>query len=252
MSIKKVYKLNSNPEGFGLTANKLDANMFASKLPVQHSHIYYSDRDLGLYVGVWDTTDMVEAAGAYPCDEFMWLIEGDADIKNNRTGAIETVHAGEAFAIPRGYDCQWHQTGYLRKFFMIYEDPSEPVPTHPALEGIAIPKTTTDSSASANFSPFICQGDKLLQRADIAYSNHSGKFLAGTWESEPFESERLAFPFYYLAYVQEGALSLIDDQDVEYCFHPGDTFFVPEGVICGGVALQPLRLIFASVRPACS
>jgi uncharacterized cupin superfamily protein len=115
MKKEGIIRLSTNPEGFGESPDELTPDMFASELPTQHSYEYYEDEELGLYIGVWDTDDMIEVAAPYACDEFMWLIEGECQIKNNRTGEIETVEAGTAFVIPKGYDCQWQQTGYLKK-----------------------------------------------------------------------------------------------------------------------------------------
>ena len=90
---KSIIRLNPNPEGFGETPDTLDAEDFSSELPLQNTHSVYEDDDIGLYVGLWDTDSMVEKGGPYACDEFMWLIEGECQIRNNRTGEIETVKA---------------------------------------------------------------------------------------------------------------------------------------------------------------
>jgi len=58
MSKKKIIKLSQNPEGFGEITDELEVEMFESSLPKQHTHSYFEDEVLGLYIGVWDTTDM--------------------------------------------------------------------------------------------------------------------------------------------------------------------------------------------------
>ncbi len=114
-----IIRLSHNPDGFKDNVDDLTADMFESDLPIQHSHDYFADDEAGLYVGVWDTTEMIEAAAPYAMDEFMVVIEGAAVIRNNTTNTSETILAGESFIIPREYDCQWQQTGYLRKFYVI-------------------------------------------------------------------------------------------------------------------------------------
>ncbi|MCP4271596.1 MAG: hypothetical protein GY781_06455, partial [Gammaproteobacteria bacterium] len=71
MKKSKIIHLKTNPDGFGKTPDELTTDMFDSPIPVQNSYEYYADDNTGLYVGVWDTTDMVETAGPYPCDEYM-------------------------------------------------------------------------------------------------------------------------------------------------------------------------------------
>lgn len=248
MSDKRIIRLSASPEGFGQTPDELEPEMFVSELPIQHSHEVYEDDELGLYVGVWDTTDMVETAGPYSCDEFMWLLEGEAAIKNSKTGAVETVRAGEPFVIPRGYDCQWCQKGYLRKFFVISENPSEDLPETAAYEGIIIPLADAPLESLSTEPAFLGKGGDGVQREHICYRDNRGRFLAGTWSSEPFESEERPFPYNEFAYVQAGAINLIDVDGEEHRFSAGDAFFVPQGVICRARVSEPVRLFFAIVR----
>ena len=248
MSVKKIIRLSTAPEGFGQSPDELTSDMFISKLPVQHSYEYYEDEALGLYVGVWDTTDMIETAGPYPCDEFMCLLEGEAVIKNIKTGEKETAKAGEAFLIPKGYDCQWHQTGYLRKFYVISENPNEPVPKKPAFEGIIIPHADDPLDQLATAEPFLIKGRTPSQKQHICYQDTTGKFLSGTWESDSFESESRPFPHHEFAYVKSGALSLLDEKGEEHMFITGDAFFIPENVVCSAHASEKVRLLFAVLK----
>ena len=250
MSESKIIRLSAAPEGFGKTPDKLMPEMFVSKLPVQHSYSYYEDEALGFYVGIWDTTDMIETAGPYACDEFMWLLEGEATIKNNKTGAMEKVRAGEPFVIPRGYDCQWHQTGYLRKFYVISENPNEAIPQYPSFEGIIIPQADAPVEPMTYAEPFLIKRATPFQRQHTCYRDNTGKFLSGTWESDPFESEVRPFPYNEFAFVQAGSLTLVDEEGAEHSFKSGDALFVPEGVICSARATEKVRLIFAVLKSA--
>lgn len=246
MSDKTIIRLSTNPEGFGETPDELTQDMFSSAIPVQHSHDYYEDEALGLYIGVWGTETMVEAAGPYANDEFMWLIEGECQIKNNKTGEMETAKAGESFIIPKGYDCQWHQTGYLRKFYLISEHPEETIPATPMVEGIVIPKADADLVAMSTPAPFaVTSGAKAQEH--IAYTDVKGRFLSGTWASEAFDSEIRPFPYNELAYVQAGSITLTDDAGSEHCFNAGDAFFIPEGVKCSAKVADSVKVFFAIV-----
>jgi uncharacterized cupin superfamily protein len=247
MSKSEIIRLNAAPPGFGDVADELTQDMFDSKIPVQHSHEYFADETLGLYVGVWDTTDMIETAGPYPCDEFMWLLKGEAQIRNCRSGAMEKALAGEPFVIPAGYECQWHQSGYLQKFFLIYENPAEPVPQQPAVEGIVIPQKDAPMRRTASVGPFVPLDSSVQQQQFICYQNHPGTFQAGTWETGPFVSTKTPFPHFQLSHVIEGELTLTDQDGAEHGFNPGDTFFVPAGVVCSAIAQESIRMFFARV-----
>ena len=248
MLTKKIIRLSASPEGFGQHPDELTSDMFVSELPLQHSHEYYADEDLGLYVGVWDTTDMIETAGPYACDEFMWLLEGEVVIKNCRTGKMEKAGAGEAFVIPRGYDCQWQQAGYLRKYYVISENPKEQMPEQAAFEGIIIPRADAAMEPLVTPWPFLACGGVPTPRQHICYTNSTGKFLSGSWESEPFESEASAFPYNEFACVLAGSLTLMDESGKKLSFKSGDAFFVPKGVVCSAHASEKVRLFFAILK----
>ena len=225
---KSFIRLSPDPEGFGDTPDKLEAEDFSSDVPVQHTHSYFEDDEIGLYVGLWDTETMVEAGGHYACDEFMWLIEGECQIRNNRTGEIASVKAGTPFVIPRGYDCQWQQSGYLRKYYVISEHPEEDIPAVPAHEGIVILKT---------------------DQQNIGYEDTTGRFSSSTWTSGAFESEQRPFPYNEFAYVQDGSITLTDAEGTAQVFSAGDAFFIPEGVACDATVVKSVRLYITVIKP---
>ena len=230
MSDKKIIKLSANPAGFGREQDALESQMFASDMPAQHTHLYYGDDESGLYVGVWDTTDMVEVPGPYACDEFMWVLEGEVEIKNSKTGAMESVHAGEAFVIPKGYDCQWHQKGYLRKFFVISEHPEEGVPQSPVVEGVV--KLPNGPG----------------QKSGACYEDGRGRFTAGVMCCDTLESEMSATPYHQFVYVSEGSVCLSDDKGGQHDFKAGEAFFVPQETVCRWHSETGLSAFYATVN----
>jgi uncharacterized cupin superfamily protein len=250
MTTKKIISLSSAPEGFGQDRDTLDSEDFVSALPIQHTHTYYHDEELGLEVGVWDTTDMIETAGPYPCDEFMLLLEGEAVIRNCNSGELEKAKAGEAFVIPKGYDCQWQQSGYLRKYFLISENPDESIPEKPVVEGIIIPGANTRMKSLSSSGPFLKSNHYPNQQQHICYENNTRSFLAGTWESALFESSPGVFPYNVFACVMAGSLILIDEDKKEHHFEPGDAMFIPQGVLCGARVSNKTKLSFAIVKSA--
>jgi uncharacterized cupin superfamily protein len=246
---KAIIRLRPDAEGFGQNPDELEAEEFSSAVPVQHTHSYWDDDDIGLYVGLWDTEAMIEAGGPYACDEFMWLIEGECRIRNNRTGEIDTVKAGTPFIIPRGYDCQWHQPGYLRKFYVISEHPDEEMPAMPAHEGVVIPQADAVLTDVAGDMPFaISSGAKPQQ--NICYEDTAGRFFAGTWACDAFDAEPCPFPYNEFAYVQDGSITLEDAEGTTQVFSAGDAFFVPQGTECRAKVANSVRLFIAVVKSA--
>jgi uncharacterized cupin superfamily protein len=233
---KKIIRLSGVPAGFGDTADELEPAMFDSSMPVQHTHSYFEDDELGLYVGVWDTTSMTEVAGPYACEEFMWLLQGEVGIRNNKTGAVETVRAGEAFVIPRGYDCQWQQSGYLRKFFVIYEPPCESLSVFAATDGIVRPQLSTDLDLQAG------------PHKSVSYRNGDGRFCTDSWQSNAFESEALGKPYHQFVYIVEGSLCVKDDSGVEHRFEAGEAVFLPQGIVTRWSTRDRLGILTVKVQ----
>ncbi len=245
---KAIIRMSPDPEGFGDIPDELDAADFTSDVPVQHSHSVYKDDEIGLSVGLWDTEAMAEAGGPYACDEFMWLIEGECQIRNNRTGEIEPVKAGTPFVIPKGYDCQWQQSGYLRKYYVISEHPGEEIPAAPAHEGIVIPRAGAVMIKVAADAPFAITSGARPQQ-NVFYTDTTGRFLSGTWASGAFSSRQRPFPYNEFAYVLDGSITLTDAEGAIQVFSAGDAFFIPEGVECSATVASNVHLTIAVIRP---
>jgi len=177
----------------------------------------------------------------------MWLLEGECHIRNNRTGEIEIVKAGTPFVIPSGYDCQWHQPGYLRKFYVIFEHQGEEIPAAPAHEGIVIPKADAILTEVAEDAPFaITSGAR--PRHNICYKDTTGRFFSGTWSAQAFESGQRPFPYNEFTYVQDGSITLTDAEGAAHVFNAGDAFFIPERVVCSGTVANSVRLYIAAIK----
>jgi len=232
MTAKKIIRLSSNPKGFGTNRDELDIESFDSELPIQNTQSYFENADIGLFVGLWDTTVMIEKPGAYDCDELMFLLEGEVEIKNNRTGKIEKIIAGEAFVIPKGYDCQWIQKGYCRKFYMISENPTEEIPANPSVEGIVI----------------LRKNETVEQGNNIAYQNHNNKFNAGTWSTQSFETDFSAYSKNEIVQIVKGKLTLIDINDERHTFEKGEVFFIPQGAIAKWQSSDYLEVFYGSLK----
>lgn len=239
MSEIKIIKLNNNPIGFGKVADELEESMFDSPLPKQHTHSYYEDELLGLYIGVWDTSDMIETAAPYECDEFMSIIEGAVEIKNNKTGIIETVIAGESFVIPQGYNCQWHQTGYLRKYYVIYEPPAKAIPESPVCESIIY----IDEKSELPWQETSDGYKKKLQ-----YQSHNQRFTSGVWQGKDFTTGIIAFPYNEFISLKLGCLICTDDKGIEHKINAGEALFVPQGTRCSWQAQGKINIHFVQIK----
>ena len=233
---KKVIRFEPlGPADKGLAAMDLQPDDFQSALPEQHLHVYFSDEDLGLEAGVWTTTDMQEAFGPYPGDEFMWVLEGQVDMVDG-AGAATHVNQGETFCIRNGIPVSWKQNGFLRKFYMTYEDPkAEPSEIESASGGVLVFDMAVLEKGLTKLDttdPFVIKGQVPLQHDSNAFTNDAGNMFAGMWDSSAFESEMLPFPCYEFVQLLEGEIMITEEDGTIHVFVPGDAFLIPEGTVC--------------------
>jgi len=248
MDKSDIIRLEPNgPAGTGLIQDELDPDDFQSKLPVQSTYAYYDDDQTGLYVGVWETSEMQEKFQPYGMEEFMWILEGQvAMVDENNKETI--VKPGEAFVIPKGYPCSWKQAGYLKKYYMIYENPDGEFPEALAANGIIIPRPDAPMKEVRTYHPFDIKGELPIQKNHTCYQDTTGQLSVGTWESTPFKSKLLPFPGSEMVVMIGGAVTVLNDKGIEHNFTKGDAFFIPEGTICSWRATETVRMFYSMFR----
>jgi uncharacterized cupin superfamily protein len=250
MNELSIMRLEPNgPADIGLKRDEPDPADYQSSLPVLNAYSYYEDKDLGLYVGVWDSTASQEVFLPYSMDEFMWLIEGQvAMVDENDDETI--VKAGEAFVIPKGLPCSWKLEGYLKKFYMIYDAPNSTIPKAPTATRIVIPQADAPLERMKTTDPLVIKGKMPIQKDHTCYEDTTGQMFVGTWESTPFESEMRPFPYYEMAHILEGSVTIVNDKESEHFFKTGDTFFIPKGTICSWKTTETVRKFYSMFQPA--
>ena len=233
---KKVIRFEpQGPADTGMSVMELDQADFQSDLPEQQVHVYFDDEELGLNLGVWTTTDMQEAFGPYPGDEFMWVIEGQVAMVDGDGNATH-IKQGETFCIRNGIPTSWKQVGFLRKFYMTYDNPKAGVPEIASADGGVVvldPNVLQGGLTKMDTTdPFVIKGEAPLQHDSNAFTNDAGNLFMGMWDSTAFESEMLPFPCYEFVQLLEGEITITESDGSVNVFKAGDVFFIPEGTVC--------------------
>lgn len=254
MSNPKIIRFEPHgPADTGLVEwDPIDPSELEAGNPVQRGHIYHADKALGYMAGVWDCTPMTEKFGPYPVHEFMFLLEGSVTmIHQDGTEAI--VNAGEPFVIPKGLPCQWKQLGYVRKYFMIFENPGAQAAHDVSSQGVILPRPSgppggMEKGAIGDPSDYI--GDLPTQHNHTYYRDPSGQMIAGVWDSTPFECAVSRFPRNELMCLLEGSVTLTGDAGQEHHFHVGDAVYVPKGAACGWKSTEYVRKFYSIFEPS--
>ncbi|MBT3557913.1 MAG: DUF861 domain-containing protein [Rhodospirillales bacterium] len=233
---KKIIRFEKNgPARTGLAKMELDTADFQSDLPEQHVHVYYEDEDLGLNLGVWTTTDMQELFGPYPGDEFMWVLEGQVAMVDG-DGTETVVKQGETFCIRNAIPISWKQVGFLRKFYMTYDNPNAATPDIASADGgvmvIDADMLKSGMKKMGSTDPFEIGGEAPVQHDNIAFTNDAGNMFVGMWDSTAFKSEMKPFPCHEFVQLLEGEVTITEGDGTAHDFGAGDVFFIPEGTVC--------------------
>ncbi len=230
---KHVILLERNgPAGTGLSKMDLDPADFQSTLPTQHVHVYYSDPEIGLNVGVWDTTTMQEAFGPYPGDEFIWVLEGEFKMIHD-TGEAVPAHEDDCVFFRNAIPTSWHQEGYLKKFYITYLNPNAESPKiKSAKGGIGVLDPDAELEVMDTTEPFEIEGPAPVQKNQTTFTNNANTFFVGTWESGPMISKMLPFPTHEFVRMLEGEVTITAEDGTAQTFRDGDCFFVPKGTVC--------------------
>ncbi len=249
----QVIRFERNgPEGVGLEPMELDPADFQSELPEQTLHVYFSDEEFGLTLGVWTTTDMQEAFGPYPGDEFMLLLEGRVamlDGDGNETCAEE----GQTFFIRNAIPTSWKQVGNLRKFFMTYDNPNTETPKIGSADGGVIvldpEELAKGMEKMETTDPFEIVGDAPVQHDNIRFTNDDGNMFIGMWDSTAFESAMNPFPCHEFVQLLEGTVTITEANGAVQTFTAGDMFFVPMGTVCSWKSDGYVRKYYSILDP---
>lgn len=71
-------------------------------------------------VGIWEALPYEEKLINYPCNEFMYVIEGSCTVIEE-DGNEEKFVEGESFFMPSGFNGYWKQEEPMKKYYMIVE-----------------------------------------------------------------------------------------------------------------------------------
>lgn len=226
------------PDGAGLEEwEPINPDDLISGTPVQRGYLCDEIEETGYIAGVWDCTAQVDHLAPYGVDEFMYLLDGTV-IMGMPDGSEVTINAGEAFMIPKGLNCQWKQPGYVRKIFMILDEPHNKRDTTPAANP-SLDRITV-SSLSA---PKVAEGDVSTTRTDFV--NATGTMSVSVSDHAATKSAARAAPANEVICVIEGALSL-EHEGQTHKFAKGESVYLPKGCVTGWQTEAGTRLLTSS------
>jgi uncharacterized cupin superfamily protein len=225
-----ILRFDPNGPGGLKVWEQMDYAGLVSGEPVQKGHIYDELVESGYLVGVWNCTAFTDRMMPYAVDEYMLLIEGGLTMVLPDGEQVE-VSSGDAFVIPKGFECQWKQTGFVHKIFMILDGPV-PKAENASLRRITVPDLVSPKGAELS-----------MTRTD--FLNAAGTMRVEVQDHGSVVQPSRTFDAYELITVLDGALQL-DDGETVHSFNKGDTAYIHQGDTAGWQTTEGTRLIVAS------
>jgi uncharacterized cupin superfamily protein len=249
MAAQIVRFEGNGPAGTGLAAwPEIPAESLTAGKPVQRGHYYLEDKKHGLSAGVWDCTAVTTMLEPYSVNEFMIVLEGAVTIIDQQGGET-TIGAGESFILPKGLPCVWKQTGYMRKFFVIFDDASGLAAKDPAALRVLRPDPRAALAPSAGPAAEVLLSPAPTQHDRQYFADLTGQWTVGVWDTTAYHRKTIDFPRHELMHILEGEVTLTEEGQAPQTFRAGDTFFVPLGTRCDWQTTGYLRKIYCILQP---
>ncbi|MBI2253200.1 MAG: DUF861 domain-containing protein [Proteobacteria bacterium] len=225
-----VIKFNLNgADGKGLTEwPAIPAAELTAGNPVQRGIEYFNAPKIGLSAGVWDCTAFTTKMGPYPVNEFMIVLDGGVTMIE-ADGKETKISAGDAFIIPKGTVCQWRQTGYMKKYYVIFDDASGADPAKASAQKIMKVDISLPHEPSPSPAPELLLSPSPTQTGRNWIEDATGQWTMGVWDSTPYRRKAIPFPRHELMHLLEGSVTLATPEGWRETYKAGDTFFVPMG-----------------------
>jgi uncharacterized cupin superfamily protein len=217
----------------------------SSGIRASTGHRWIDDKATGLSAGVWEAEANLGRWMKWPVHEFMVIVEGEVVVVEEDCETV--IGPGESFFIPKGRRCIWNQSGYAKKFMVIFDDPSgiagnqsQPIiKIDPNVKLVP----STPPSAEALHSPV------PSQHTYEYFRDATGQLTVGVWQTTGYHRKLIDFPRFELMHLLEGTVTFEDDKGFSQSFKSGDTFFVPMGTPNSWKSEGTLRKIYCIFQP---
>jgi len=82
-------------------------------------HVYFKRAQPSVRAGIWRSSPYTEWYDSYPCDEFMYVLDGYVVLENDDFS--EKYEKGDALLVPKGFRGYWKQPVAMLKYYVIID-----------------------------------------------------------------------------------------------------------------------------------
>jgi uncharacterized cupin superfamily protein len=207
--------LRIDPYRAAMEPLELDPAGFQSPLPVQHYHLIFEDEEIGLAVGIWDTTTMQETFGPYPGDEFITVLDGGFAMVDAAGETLAVGRTGDSVTFRNGIPTSWKQEGYLRKIYLTLVPPG------------AAPPAIESATGGVNVLPGVPAAGG---EAKTLYRNDAGTMTVTLRQHDATALPAMRTGAHELCRILTGEMVFTDAEGQAHVFAAGDHVFLPAGL----------------------
>lgn len=211
---------------------------------------YYTRADHhGMFAGFCEVRAFDGAIDYFAVDKFMIVVEGEIEITDAK-GRVTTLKPRDTAAIPRGLSCRWKQSEGTRFFFMLYSGPSGEIADRENL-AVVVPDLKDKLDPISGPAPELILSSPLpTVGRKVIYTDSTGQFTVGLWESTAYTRKLAAFKDYEIMHFIEGQVEITNAIGESHLYRPEETFIVNRGVSNAWKTEGYVRKVYCKVSPA--
>jgi uncharacterized cupin superfamily protein len=227
------------PDRVALEPLDLDPAAFQSPLPQQNYALIFEDEEIGLAVGIWDTTTMQEAFGPYPGDEYITVLDGSFAMVDAARTPIATAGRGDSVTFRNGAPSSWKQEGYLRKVYLTLQPPEGNAPDIASAKGAF-------RVLGAGQRPQGTPGPDGVTR-EVIFRNDAGTMTVSLCGFPALSLPAAPTPAHRLIRVLAGSVTLTLPGGTDETLGSGAHVFLPRGCVLGWSCTAGTLAVFVDV-----
>jgi uncharacterized cupin superfamily protein len=101
-----------------LTLRPIDPSSIEQGCPVARCLTFAESESRDLWSGLWECS-AGKFKWVYSGDEIVQILEGEVVVREEGTGVVHTLHAGDAAYFPAGLVAHWEIPSFVKKFFVL-------------------------------------------------------------------------------------------------------------------------------------
>ena len=101
-----------------LAPRPIDPSSIEQGCPVARCLTFAESENRDLWSGLWECS-AGKFKWVYSGDEIVQILEGEVVVREEGTGVVHTLHAGDAAYFPAGLVAHWEVPSFVKKFFVL-------------------------------------------------------------------------------------------------------------------------------------